>query len=457
MNQLFEKSMSNNLSFWQHKYGEYTPCAPIGEGAHDVDLLIIGGGFTGLTVARETLNDNPHLKVMVLEAQDIGFGASGRNGGFSMAQFGLEPDISILRWGEEKAKQGQAYALKGVEYVRNLIEQENLDSDYEHTGMLRIAYSNSQVKRLRKTFELITSLAPTANYQFLECSAAQAMLNSTQVKAAIFEPSVGILDPCKHVRELKRLAQNVGATLHENTKVLDINTTEHDIKVTTKNASINTKKLVIATNAWTHKIPGLKKLRNRQHPAWSHQIVTEPLTKQELKCLGNQERFSVLDNRHMFHYMRVTQCGRITIGGGDAKGQYGDAMSLWHEEKVWKKLERHFRWLFPDLHHIKIEFKWGGPISVNLDMAPEIGFINDERIIYATGCLGHGVSSTQLNGRLIADLIAGNNSELSKFWIVNRKAIPIPPGSLLKYMGIKIITSVLKGIDKFEERHLVKP
>jgi glycine/D-amino acid oxidase-like deaminating enzyme len=157
------------------------------------------------------------------------------------------------------------------------------------------------------------------------------------------------------------------------------------------------------------------------------------------------------------HYLRITKCGRITIGGGDVAYEYGKEMDKWHDPKIWQALEEHFHWLFPTLKHKKVHYKWGGAVSANFDMVPEIGFIGDENIIYSSGCIGHGVSLTQLNGRLIADLISGIDSDISKFWIVNRKALPMPPGNFLPYMGIKAITGILKCVDWYEERGLKSP
>jgi glycine/D-amino acid oxidase-like deaminating enzyme len=131
-------------------------------------------------------------------------------------------------------------------------------------------------------------------------------------------------------------------------------------------------------------------------------------------------------------------------------------MDLWKHEKTWSDLERHLKWMFPSLKDIKVYYKWGGCVSANVDMTPEIGFIGDRNIIYSTGCIGHGVSLTQLNGRLIADLVLEKETSLTKFWIVNRNAIPMPPGNLLRFAGAKLVEGILKTIDLYEE-HSLKP
>lgn len=447
-------AMKNNQSFWQFRYGAYTPNAPLPAGDHTADVVVIGGGFTGLSTAREVRKDNPEKKVMVLEASEIGFGASGRNAGFSMTLFGLEPEVTKLRWGMEKTTAAQHYMQDAVAYVKDLIADYGLASDYEHTGMWRMAYSDSQVKRLRNTFDLLTKASRPDSFEFYEAEDIRQQLNAPHAKAAIVERDTGILDPCKHVRELKRIAQDHGAEIYENTAVTDIRRSEDKVCVTTANATITCKQLVVATNAWSHVLPGPRKLRNRQTPVWTYQIVTEPLTEAEWTDMRWQNRMSLEDNRQLVHYIRITKDGRVTFGGADIESHRDGKMEHWHSARCWTKLQRNLAWLFPTLANKPIAYKWGGAVSVNLDMVPEISFVGDRRIIASTGCLGHGVSLTQYNGRTIADLIAGRDTDRSRFWIVNRNAVPMMPSKTLNHIGIQGIAAVLRGVDRFEERKL---
>lgn len=451
-------AMRNNHSFWQYKYGDYVANSALPSGSYETDVLVIGAGYTGLTCAREIRKDDNTKRVMVLDANEIGFGASGRNGGFNMTLFGIEPEVTKLRWGIEKTREAQAYMQQAVRYVKELIESENLDSDYEHTGMLRIAYTDKQARRLKKTYELLTDITQPGSFEFLTGEAAQKRVNCPHIKAAIFEPDTGILDPCKHVRSLKMLAEREGAEIYENTKVTGISRQNGLILVQTDGATITAKKLVIATNAWTHNLKASPKVTNVQAPVWTYQIVTDPLTPEQWQSINWEDKVSIEDNRQLVHYMRITQCGRITMGGGSIGVEYHQKnMALWKNEKVWGDLEKHLKWMFPALKDINVHYKWGGCISANVDMTPEIGFIGDSDIIYATGCIGHGVSLTQLNGRLIADLVLGKDTELTNFWIVNRKAIPLPPGNLLRFAGAKLIEGVLNAVDWYEETALTTP
>ncbi len=449
------EAMMNNHSFWQYKYGPYLANAALPQGSYETDVLVIGAGFTGLTCAREIRKDDKARRVMVLDAHEIGFGASGRNGGFNMTLFGVEPEVTLMRWGKEKTREAQAYMQKAVQYVKELIESENLDSDYEHTGMLRVAYTDKQARRLKKTYELLSEITKPGSFEYYDGTETRKKLNCPHIKGAIYEAQTGILDPSKHVRALKMLAEREGAEIYENTQVVDISRHNGSSLVHTDVATIRARKLVIATNAWTHNLKSSPKISNVQSPVWTYQIVTDPLTPEQWKSINWNERMSIEDNRQLVHYMRITQCGRITMGGGSIGIEYHDkSMSLWKNEKTWDDLERHLKWMFPTLQDIKIHYKWGGCVSANIDMTPEIGFVGDHNVIYSTGCIGHGVSLTQLNGRLIADLVLEKETNLTRFWIVNRKAIPMPPGNLLRYAGAKLVEGILKTVDLYEEGDL---
>lgn len=444
--------MIGNHSFWQVNYGTHA-FEPALAGDRRVDLAIIGGGFTGLTVAREVLRDQPGARVAVLEAEEVGFGASGRNGGFNMTLFGVEPELTVLRWGEQRARDAQHFMQRAVGYVRNLVASEGIDSDYAHTGMWRVAYSDAQLRRLHKTMDLVSRLSAPGSFSFLEQGEIGQHLSSPHMRGAILEPDTGILDPCKHVRELKRLALTRGAGIFEYTPALEIDRKPGGIAIRCPGGTVTAERLVIATNAWSHRLTGLPKIGSRQRPAWTYQIVTEPLTEAEWQEIGWRGRQSIEDNRQLVHYFRVTACGRVTMGGGDVVSGFGNSMAHDDSEEIWAKLERHLHWLFPVLRGKPISWRWGGPVSVNIDLTPEIGFIGDERIVYLTGCQGHGVSLTQLGGRLIADLVQGRQSDLTDFWIVNRKAIPFPPEPLA-YASQRLIAGVLRSVDRLEERTL---
>ncbi len=454
MESSIQKNTPNSASFWESQQGKPTGQKKLTQDIK-VDVAIIGGGFTGLSTAREIKKDQPSLDVAVVEASYVGYGASGRNGGFNMTLFGLEPEVTLMRWGKQKTSDAQNYLVKAVHYVRDLVAEYNIDSDYEHSGMVRVAYSDAQLKRLEHSLEIFEKMGAASQYEFKTEAQIQNSIHSPKFRAGVHEKNSGILNPYKHVRELKRLAEDVGADVYENTPVISVERNGKTIKLQTPSGTVTCKKLVIAVNAWSGKIQGLPRIRSRQTPVWTSQVVTEKLSDQQWKDIGWEARESIEDNRQLIHYFRRTACGRFTMGGGNVAFPSKNTIGKMDTAKTWAELEAHIKWLFPSLKNISMDYKWGGPVSVNLDMTPEIGFIGDERIIYANGCIGHGVSLTQLNGRTIADLILENKTELTDFWVINRKAIPWPP-SIIGGAAIRTITGGLKLWDKIEERKLVK-
>lgn len=445
-----DQTMYEDKSFWLKDYGQYDSNPAL---TTDItaDVCIIGGGFSGLSTAYEFKKINPNATVVVIEAAIIGYGASGRNGGFSMKLFGLEPEITVLRWGEQKTIQAHQYMLKAVDHVQQLVQEHDFQSDYQHTGMFRVAYSDRQAKRLSKTYELFQKLGLDSDISWCKKEALAQEFKTDKFLAGMYETQTGLLNPCKQVRELKRICLQIGVDIYETTPATDIQESR-SIKVTTPKGSITSEKLVIGTNGYSRNVPGVS-LKNQQLPVWTYQVVTEPLTQEQWGSIGWHKRQAFEDNRQLVHYFRPTADGRITMGGGRVDVAYGKNMDKDSNPKAWQHCEDHLKWIYPQLQEVKIAYKWGGPTSVNLDMTPEIGYLNSDKIIYTCGCIGHGVSLTHLNGKLIAQLLSEQNSDLTDFWIVNRKAIRLP-GDVLSWCSAKALTGALTLVDKFEERGL---
>ncbi|XSS66239.1 NAD(P)/FAD-dependent oxidoreductase [Pseudomonas sp. B11] len=449
----FERDLRlEHRSFWQHEHGPYSANPPLSENL-DVDIAVIGGGFTGLNTAWQFKQDNPNARVVVLEAAVIGFGASGRNAGFSTKLFGLEPELVLLRWGKQKMIDAHRYLQLAVAHTRQLIQTQALDCDYRHTGLMRISYSPQQSVRMGKTYQLFQQLGLDGDMHWQEQVQVRQQFNSPRFGVGIHESDTGYLNPCKQVRALKALAESAGVEVYEMTAVTQVERTAAAILVHTLGGRIKADKVVLATNAYSRELPGPDGLRERQYPLWTYQVVTEPLSDEQWQEIGWRQREAFGDNRQMLHYFRPTTDGRIVMGGGDVLPQKGLAREETPSPATWQHCEAHLKWIYPQLANTRIDYRWGGPVSVNLDMVPEISFIGDERIIYSGGCFGHGVALTHLNGRTIADLLNGRKTELSEFWIVNRKSLPMNSDTL-SFWGGKAARQALKAWDWWEERRL---
>jgi glycine/D-amino acid oxidase-like deaminating enzyme len=283
--------------------------------------------------------------------------------------------------------------------------------------------------------------------EWWEAERLREEVDSPLFLGACWEPRSGLLNPAKHVRELKRIAKEAGATIYEETPVLEVKRDEKFI-ITTPEGKVVADKLVFATNAWSHLIP---QLRRKQVPAFTHMVITEPLSEDQLDTIGWQNRQGIEDARNLMHYFRLTADNRIAMGGRDVSIAYGSDMDRDLNQKVFKDLERDVVQLFPGLEGVQFIDRWGGPVSVAMDMAPAVGFVGDQRVVYSLGYVGHGVSMAQLNGRTIADLILERDTDLTQVWFVGRRTIPWPPEPF-RFVVSQAIRGYLRVEDAFYER-----
>jgi glycine/D-amino acid oxidase-like deaminating enzyme len=436
-------------SYWLDTYGPYTPNEALA-GDLTVDVAIIGGGYTGLATAYFLKRAEPALRVAVLEGEVVGYGASGRNGGFAMTLFGLEPAVTAALFGKQRTAEAHRYCERAVDLVRDLIREQAMQSDFEYTGFLRLATTRGFVKRIQHDLEILTSQGVTG-IEWIDRAGAQAEVNSPIVLGAWREPRCGILNPAKHARELKRVAQAAGALVYEQSPVIEIKRAGR-FTLRTPQGTVSAEKIVFATNAYSHLIPELER---RQVPAFTHMVITEPLTREQLDSTGWKNRSGLEDARNLVHYLRLTIDNRIAIGGSDVTISYGRDMDRDLNEKTFRQLEQDTLTLFPGLRGIQFASRWGGPVSVPVDMAPAIGQLGDARAWYSLGCVGHGVAPTHLNGQTLADLLLERTTDLTSIWFVNRRTIPWPPEPL-RWAASQAILGYLHAEDWWYERGLWK-
>ena len=426
-------------SYWMNTM-DYTPGDTLQEDI-DVDVAIVGGGFTGLSTAYHLKQSEPGMRIALFESEVIGYGASGRNGGFNMTLFGLTLSITALRFGKTKAKEAHLYMERAVDLLRDLVRDLNLDCDYEHPGFLRVATSERYKKRIMHEIELAYKLG-IKGIDWLEKDQVQAEVNSPMYSGAWWEPRCGILNPAKLSWSWAQAIREMGIEIYEKTPVTEVSRGTQKITLLTPKGKVHADKLVFATNAWSHFFP---KMKNKQLPAWTYIVITEPLTEAQYQEIGWQNRQGIEDARNLVHYYRLTADNRIVMGGRDVSVSKGYDMDKDDNEEIFEGLRDDVREIFPPLKDIKFSDAWGGPVSVPLDMAPALGYLGDKRVVYSFGCVGHGVSLTHLNGQTIRDLVLERQTDLTDVFFVNRTTIPWPPepirrlsiNAILGYMHIE--------------------
>ena len=428
-------------SYWMTTR-EYLPGAPLQDDI-EVDVAVVGGGFTGLSSAYHIKKAEPNLRVVLLESEVIGFGASGRNAGFSMTLFGMTLGLTARRFGKKKAREAHHYMERAVDYLRDLVTELKIDCDYEHPGFLRVATSEKYKKRILKEMELVHKLG-LEGIEWLDKEQTREQVRSSLYLGAWWEPRCGLLNPAKLSWGWADVIRSLGVEIFENTPVAEIVRKNGKVRLETPNGRVRADKVVMATNAWSHFFKGLKR---KQVPAWTYIVMTEPLKDEHLNEIGWQNRQGIEDARNLVHYYRLTTDNRIVMGGRDVLMSYGGDMDKDLDPEVFAGLKNDVRELFPALKDVRFTHEWGGPVSVPLDMAPAIGYAGDKNVVYSLGAVGHGVSMTQLNGLTIADLILERKTDLTDVFFVNRRTIPWPPEPL-RFLAGKAILGYMHWEDR---------
>ncbi|MGE5141112.1 MAG: NAD(P)/FAD-dependent oxidoreductase [Rudaea sp.] len=432
--------------YWLATYGPYAANPPL-KGELSVDVAIIGGGFTGMAAAYFIKREQPALRVAVFEDQVVGYGASGRNGGFSMTLFGLTMGITAFRFGKEAAREAQHYMEQAVDLLDSLIHEHGIDCDYEYNGFFRVATTPAYVKRIQEEMQLSQSLG-IEGVEWVDAERLRDWVQSPVYLGAWWEPRCAILNPLKLVRGMKRVAEAAGAEIHEHSPVTGF---ERDAEITLRTPSglVRAQKAVFATNAYSAQFP---LLASRQLPVHTHIVLTEPLDPRRLAEIGWSRRQGIEDARNFVHYYRLTADNRLLMGGERVQYYSGNGTRQDTHEPTFRLLENHVRTVFPVLQDVRFTHRWGGPVSVNLDFAPNLGYVDgDKRLVYSVGCIGHAVSMTHLNGWTIADLILERETERTDVFFVNRSHIPFP-GEPLRAIAANGVIEYMRAEDAILER-----
>lgn len=437
-------------SLWLAEYGEYRP-EPALAGELEVDVAVIGGGFTGMATAIALKRRDPALDVAVLEAKTIGYGASGRNGSFAMTVVGLGFGTTTLLRGKRFMQRAHSYMEGCVDGLEQFIDEAGLDCDKVRPGFLRVATTPSYVTRLRRQVELMASLG-FEGISWIDAKATREMVDSERYLGAMWEQRLVLLNPARLVREEKRYGMEQGVRVFEESPVLAVARTMgagRAHRLLTPEGSVTSRKLVFATNAYSHLFPQLASL---QMPAFTYMIATAPLSDEQLGPIGWDGGQGLEDARNLIHYYRLTPDRRIVLGGGPVGLTAQGALDRDRDEQAWRHLEQHLHWLWPHLSEVAITHRWGGPFSVTADLTPALGYVGDDRdAVYSLGCIGHGVSMSYRNGELLAELLIGDgDGAAAECPFVNRRVIPWPPEPLAS-AAQHAIRGYLRAEDAFHE------
>jgi len=397
-------------------------------GSHQADVVIVGGGYTGLSSAYNIKQKFPEKKIVLLEGACCGYGASGRNGGFCIA-------TSLLNWEQKDPDRRQKdleVSFYGLKQIKRMVSEHGVASDLEENGMLEVAMNEKQARSLEEYADALRSFGLDST--LVQGKELEAEIKSPLFVAGLKVPYGATLNPAKLARGMKKVVEEMGVEVRERSVVTRVTPGKVHL-VDTELGSIRAPVLVIALNAYAHKLGFFK---NRVFPVAVHQIVTAPLSKSQWESIGWQNRQGLSDMRTLYSYSVPTADGRILTGGSDFVYYDNDALSSGNDKTVTRRVTDNLFEFFPQLRGLQIENAWSGTTAYTLGRVPSVGVMGDYQNIYYGMGFSEGVPSTQTAGRIIADLMAGESNEFTSHFTVNRKIPYAGPGKLRGFFGRSI-------------------
>lgn len=423
---------------------------PVGRplpGDTTADVAIIGGGYTGLWTAYYLTRRDPSLRVVVIEAQQAGFGASGRNGGWASALFPASLEALARRTSREDAIRMKRTMIASVDEIDCVARSEGWDIRWSKGGTVVAARTPLQLSAAREEVENARSWGfGEDDLRLLDRAEARERIGATDMLGATYTPHCAAIDPARLVRELAHAVVRSGAHIYEHTTALDI---EPGI-VRTDRGSVRAEIIVRATEGYTRTLRG----RTRDlAPVYSMMLATEPLPEQAWSQIGLNHRETFSDGRNLIIYGQRTADDRLAFGGRGAPYAFGSRISPEQDRNpavhaaLWEVLVD----LFPVVHDASVTHTWGGPLGVPRDWWASCGLDASTGLAWCGGYVGDGVTTSNLGGRTLADLISGQETDLVTLpWVGHRSRRWEPEP--LRWLGTNLGVRVMNSADATEAR-----
>ncbi len=401
------------------------------KGNHKADIVIIGGGFTGLSAAYHLARRYPNKKIVILEGAYCGYGASGRNGGHHSPDFGTIEE----RTKESEPEKGYKVANYGEEMIKTFVYKHGIDCEYTENGALEAALTEEQMSELEKEKKEYERMGIKA--ELLQGQSFKKEILSPRFIGGLKVPYGGRVNPAKLVLGMKKVVEQMGVEIREQTLVLNVRSGKiHQVE--TEQGMISAPELVLGLNAYSHNLGYFK---SGTIPVAAYNIATAPLSEEQLSEIGWYKGSVITDSRdNDFNYLLLSEDNRIIIGGSEYPYYANDGLSSGNNKQVMKVIEKDLFVTFPQLRGLGIDHKWGGPVSITRDFEPSVGVMGTHKnIFYGVGYNGNGVSFAHTAARIMTDLIAGEKTEFSELSLVNRPLPYLGPRSL-RYIGFKLFS-----------------
>lgn len=419
-------------------------------GPHECDLLVVGGGFTGLWTALLAAQEEPRRSVILVEGGRVGDGASGRNGGFVSSSLTHGFANGYERWRDDLPHLLEL-GHRNLDEIEKAIAELGIDCDFLRSGELDVAVSEHQLTGMSEAASLMRSYGE--DVEFLDAGAVRSRVDSpTYLGGLLDRRSTALVDPARLAWGLRAACLAAGVRIMERTPVLSLRDAGTAMVAQTPLGSVTAERVALATNAYPSL---LKRISHYVVPVYDYVLMTEPLSAAQRASIGWAGREGMSDSGNQFHYYRTTVDGRILWGGYDAIYHRGNGFGprFENDAAAYERLAEHFLQTYPQLEGIRFSHAWGGAIDTCTRFSAFWGTAHAGKTAYVVGFTGLGVGASRFGALTMLDLLAGRRTERTELDMVRTKPLPFPPEPF-RSLGITLTTRSLQRADVTGTRNL---
>lgn len=437
-------TVNGGVSFWWQQVGLPKP-RPALPGSIEVDVAVVGAGYTGLWTAYYLKKAQPDLRIAVLEARFAGFGASGRNGGWLTNSITGGHERMAKSSGRCATIEHQRALNAAIDEVISVTRAEGIDADVHKGGELQVAYTPAQLGRLRAAAAALAEW-PHTDVEILSAGESAARINVANTMGALWHPHCARLHPAKLVGGLSETVERLGVVIYENTVVTEITSGRAE----TPHGSVLADHVIRATEGFTANLRGE---RRTWLPMNSSIVITEPLPATVWQSIGWDGREALGDFAHVYMYAQRTADDRIAFGGRGVPYRYGSAVDAdgATQQATVDGLTTLLRRFFPAVCAARIDHAWSGVFAVPRDWSAAVNYDRSTGLGHAGGYVGTGVTATNLAGRTLCDLILHRDTALTRLpWVGHRaRKWEIEPS---RFVAVHGLYAAYRAADRSEAR-----